>query len=47
MTLAALIWMNKEQLTGNIKRYAAASFVVVGAISLGAHQYFTANPLGR
>ncbi|MBK8451718.1 MAG: cupredoxin family protein [Thiofilum sp.] len=36
--------MNKEQLTGNIKRYAAASFVVVGAISLGAHQYFTANP---
>lgn len=44
MTLAALIWMNKEQLTGSIKRYAAASFVVVGAISLGAHQYFKANP---
>lgn len=44
MTLVALIWMNKEQLTSTIKRYAAASFVVVGAISLGAHQYFIANP---
>lgn len=44
MTLAALIWMNKEQLTSTIKRYAAASFVLVGAISLGAHQYFKVNP---
>ncbi|WP_020559377.1 cupredoxin domain-containing protein [Thiofilum flexile] len=44
MTLVALMWMNKEKMSGAIKRYAVASFVLVGAISLGAHQYFKANP---
>ncbi len=45
MTLATLLWLNKDKLTGNVKRYAAISMVTVSAISLGSYQYFSLNPM--